>query len=259
MSDLLAQARDALVAAGVTGPHKSHSRRNVLSKINAILEGEGDDDFGLTGFEKYSAAEILGFVAELTGCSPDIAMMDGYDDIDPDLTIAGTLAVARRLQTEATQGSVLLAATGHPTGMLELYIRIVDAYRRAGGKVLRLREEERLTTRRGRHVEVRYVGGVGCLADWGSLRHTHSAHAMESLLEAEPWPDFVLGDHGFAGAAIERGIPTIAIMDINDPALAVASAEGRDIVILPLDDNRVPHAYEPIASLIELLLSGGQL
>jgi hypothetical protein len=259
MSELLAQARYALVAAGVTGPHKSHSRENVLSKINAILEGEGDDDFGLTGFEKYSAAEILGFVAELTGCSSDIAMMDGYDDIDPDLTIAGTLAVARRLQTEATRGSVLLAATGHPTGMLELYIRIMDAYRRAGGKVLRLREEEHLTTGRGRHEEVRYVGGVGCLADWGSLQHTHSAHAMESLLEAEPWPDFVLGDHGFAGAAIERGIPTIAIMDINDPALAVASAEGRDIVILPLDDNRVPHAYEPIASLIELLLSGGQL
>jgi hypothetical protein len=259
MSELLAQARDALVAAGVTGPHKSHSRENVLSKINAILEGEGQDDFGLTGFEKYSASEILGFVAELTGCSPDIAMMDGYDEIDPDLTIAGTLAVARRLQTEATRGSVLLAATGHPTGMLELYIRMVDAYRRAGGKVLRLREEERLSIRRGRHVEVRYVGGVGCLADWGSLQHTHSAHAMESLLEAEPWPDLVLGDHGFAGAAIERGIPTIAIMDINDPALAVASAEGRDVVILPVDDNRVPHAYEPIAALVELLLSGGQL
>jgi Phosphatase len=259
MSELLAQAREALVAAGVTGPHKSHSRRNVMAKINAILEGEGDDDFGLTGFEKYSASEILGFVAELTGCSPDIAVMDGYDEIDPDLTIAGTLAVARRLKAEATRGSVLLAATGHPTGMLELYIRIVDAYRRAGGKVLRLCEEESLGTKRGRYVEVRYVGGVGCLADWGSLQHTHSPRAMESLLEAQPWPDIVLGDHGFAGAAIERGISTIAIMDVNDPALAVASAEGNDVVILPLDDNRVPHAYDPIAALIELLLSGGSV
>lgn len=256
MSELLAQARDALVAAGVTGPHQSHSRQNVISKINAILEGEGDDDFGLTGFEKYSAAEILGFVAELTGCSPDIALRDGYDGIDPDLTIAGTLAAARRLEEEARRGSLLLAATGHPTGMLELYIRIIDAYRRAGGKVLRLREDENLGTRRGRHVEVRYVGGVGCLADWGSLQHTHSARAMESLLEAQPWPDIVLGDHGFAGAAIERKIPTIAIMDVNDPALAVAWAEGRDVVILPLDDNRTPRAYEPAAAILEAVLSG---
>jgi hypothetical protein len=48
-------------------------------------------------------------------------------------------------------------------------------------------------------------------------------------------------------------------MDINDPALTFASAEGRDVVILPVDDNRVPHAYEPIAAIVELLLSGGQL
>ena len=259
MSELLAQTRDALVAEGVTGPHRSHSRQNVLSKINAILDGEGDDDFGLTGFEKYSASEILGFVAELTGCSPDIAMLDGYDAIDPELTITGTLAAAQRLDAEARRGSLLLAATGHPTGMLELYIRIVDVYRRTGGKILRLREDENLGTKRGRHVEVRYIGGVGCLADWGSLRHTHSARAMESLLEAEPRPDIVLGDHGFAGAAIERGIPTIAIMDVNDPALAVAWAEKKDVVILPLDDNRVPRAYEPLATLIEFIFSGRQL
>jgi hypothetical protein len=259
MSELLAQARDALVAAGVTGPHQSHSRQNVVSKINAILEGEGDDDFGLTGFEKYSASEILGFVAEATGCSPDIAMLEGYDAIDPDLTIAGTLAAARRLGDEARRGSVLLAATGHPTGMLELYIRIVDAYRAAGGKVLRLREDENLGSKRGRHIEVRYVGGVGCLADWGSLQHTHSARAMEHLLEHEQWPDIVLGDHGFAGAAIARQIPTIAIMDVNDPALAVAWAEKKDVVLLPLDDNRVPHAYDPVATIVEYVISGTEL
>jgi hypothetical protein len=259
MSELLAQARDALVAAGVTGPHRSHSRGNAISKITAVLEGEGDDDFGLTGFEKYSASEILGFVAELTGCSSDIAMTDGYDEIDPDLTIAGMVAAARRLRAEASRGSSLLAATGHPTGMLEFYIRIVDAYRRAGGKVLRLREEETLTSNQGRHFEFRYVGNVGCLADWGSLQHTHSARAMESLLEGGPWPDIVLGDHGYAGGAIARGIPTIAIMDVNDPALAVAWAERNDVVIVPLDDNRVPHAYEPATSIFEIVLSGEDL
>ncbi|MEA2497886.1 MAG: hypothetical protein QOH26_291, partial [Actinomycetota bacterium] len=109
---------------------------------------------------------------------------------------------------------------------------------------------------RGRHEEIRYVGGVGCLADWGNLKHTHSAHAMEALLEISEWPDLVLGDHGFAGAAIERDIPTIAVMDINDPALAIAWGEGKDVTIIPMDDNRPPHLYEPSWRLFEQILAG---
>jgi hypothetical protein len=255
----LAEARLALVSAGVTGPNKSHSRGNVLSKIHAILENQEDDDcFGLTGLSKYSAGEVLGFVSELTGCSPDVALADGHDEIDPNRTISGILAAATRLAQEAGRGAALFAGTGHPTGLLEHHIRIVDAYHRAGGKVLRLREEENLLHRSGRRYEVRYVGGVGCTADWGSLRHDHSSRAMEALLEASPWPDIVLGDHGFAGAAIERGIPTIAVMDINDPALAIAWAEGKDILIVPMDDNRLPRLYEPSWRLFEAVLAGDE-
>ena len=145
----------------------------------------------------------------------------------------------------------MLAATGHPTGMLLHHIKIVEAYRLAGGKVLQLREEEDLGLgKRGRRTEVRYIGGVGCLADWGNLKHTHSAAPMEALLEEDPRPDLVLGDHGYAGAAIERGIPTIAVMDINDHALAIAHARGQDVVLVPMDDNRPPRLYEPAWSLI---------
>ena len=68
---------------------------------------------------------------------------------------------------------------------------------------------------------------------------------MEALLEEEPWPEVVFGDHGWAGAAIERGIPTIAVVDINDPALAVAWAQDKDMWAIPLDDNRAPALYEP--------------
>jgi Phosphatase len=259
MSELLTQARDALVAAGITGPHKSHTRENVISKTHAILEGDTDDTFGIGGLDKYSAGEVLAFLAELTGCSPDIAILDGYDDVDPDKTMEGIVAAARRLVEAASRGQMILAATGHPTGLLEHHIRIVDAYRRAGGKILRLREEENLIAGPGRRAEVRYVGGVGCLADWGQLRHTHSSRAMEKLLEVEPWPDLVLGDHGFAGAAIERAIPTVAVMDINDPALAVAWAEGKDVIIVPMDDNRAPRLYEPSWTIFEHLLEGGEL
>lgn len=246
MSEItLHEVREHLIAAGITGPHQSHSRQNNLSHIRTMLENDVDGSFGLSGLDRYSAGEVLGFLAEITGCSPDLEECEGFDTIDPDRTVAGIVAAGRRLGEEARRGASLLAVTGHPTGMLEHHINVVDAYRRAGGKILRLREEENLSVGKSKHAEVRYIGGVGCLADWGALKHTHSSAAMEALLDAEPWPDIVLGDHGFAGAAIERGIPTIAVMDINDPALAVAWAEKKDVVIIPMDDNRAPRTYEP--------------
>src|SRR5918996_2552227 len=195
----LGEVRAALVDGGVTGPHQSHSRASSIRKIHVLLEGQGDD-FGLEGFESYTVTDVLGFMADLTGSDPDVD--SATDDlIDPEKTLQGIIAAATRLSDLAGQGGSLLVATGHPTGVLEHYIRIVDAFVRAGGKISRLREEEDLSLTRGRHSEVRYVGGVGVLADWGSLKHTHSPAPMEGLLSARPWPDMVLGDHGFAGAA----------------------------------------------------------
>lgn len=256
MSELLERSRAELVSAGITGPHQSHSRENAIGKIRAIISDDTEDTFGISGLDKYSAQEILAFVSDLTGCPNDIADIGGYDEIDPDKTIDGIVAAARRLKRSAENGDLLFIATGHPTGLLEHHIRVADAYRRAGGKILRLSEDERVAWKRGRHREIRYSGGVGCLADWGALLHTHSAEPMEGLLDAGPWPDLVVGDHGFAGAAIERGIPTIAIMDINDPALAVAWAEGNDVSIVPMDDNRLPRLYEPSWQIFEAILGG---
>ena len=252
----LEEVASQLVAAGITGPHQSHSRHNAVSKVRACIEGDEDGCFGLSGMTLHSEDEVLGYLAELTGCSPDAADLSGYDTIDPEKTVAGIVAAAERLRDAAREGAVLLTLTGHPTGMLEHNIRVVDAYRRAGGKILRLREDERLDPGGTRHIEVRYTGNVGCLADWGNLKHTHSAKPMEALLDGDPWPDLVLGDHGFAGAAIERDIPTIAIMDINDPALAVAWGEGKDVTIVPMDDNRPQHLYEPSWTLFEEIILG---
>ena len=251
------QVRDALLRAGITGPHKSHARASTIGKIDRLLEGDPDATFGLSGMEAFSAQEVLGFMAELTGCPGDLADVACDDSIDPDLTVAGIVRAAERLRDAARKGATLLAVTGHPTGMLEHYMRVVEQYAAAGGKVVRPCEGESLPIgSKGRTREIRYTGSVGCLADWGQLLHTHKADAMEVILEREPWPDLVLGDHGFAGAAIERGIPTIAVMDINDHALAVAAAQGRDVTIVPMDDNRLPYLYEPSWSLFGAIISG---
>ena len=241
-----AEVRSRLEQAGITGTHRSHRRSGTIQKIDKLIAGDPDATFGLSGLEAFTAPQVFAAMAELTGCPDDMEDLSCEDRIDPDLTIAGIVAGAERLRDFARRGATALVVTGHPTGMLEHHIRVVDQYTAAGGKILRLREDEGLSIGgRGRTREVRYTGGVGCLADWGQLLHTHKSDAMEALLEAQPWPDVVLGDHGFAGAAIERGIPTVAVMDINDHALAVAHAQGRDVTIVPMDDNRLPHLYEP--------------
>lgn len=253
------EARAALIEAGITGRHVSHSRRSTLSKIEPLLEGDPDKTFGLSGMERHTASDVLGYMAKLTGCSGDIDCLDEDDSIDPDLTIAGIVDAATRLRDHARAGGSLLVATGHPTGMLEHNMRVVDAFLTAGGRLVRPRESEQLSIpdRPAREFEVRYTGGVGCLADWGQLKHTHLSFPMEALLEVEPLPEMVFGDHGFAGAAIERGIPTVAVMDINDHALAVAWAEGRDVTIVPMDDNRPPRLYEPSWRLFTQIITEG--
>ena len=256
VSEYLVAARDALVATGVTGSHQSHTRGDTLNKIRALVDGDKDAAFGLEGFDRYSAQEILSFLAELTGCSSDIEEVEGIDTIDPDKTIEAIAAAGRRLRDAARRGSTMVVATGHPTGLLEHHIRVIDAYCAAGGKVLRLREEEKFPLGRG-HGEMRYIGNVGCLSKGSSLVHTHSAEPMEAMLEADPWPDLVLADHGYAGAAIFRGIPAIAAMDINDPALAVAWAENpNDVAIIPFDDNRPPRCYEPSWRVFQDVIGG---
>jgi Phosphatase len=251
--DLLAGARDALIASGVVGSHQSHSRRDNVAKVQALTSGDEDASFGISSVTDYSPEEVLGWLSDLTSCSRDLGDLEGADTIDPDRTMDALVRAADRLSREAAKGATLLAATGHPTGLLELYIRIVDAYRAAGGKMVRLKEEQKFPFGSGLG-EIRYIGNVGTLARGASLMHTHSALPMEAVLEEQPWPDIVLGDHGFAGAALERSIPAIAVMDINDPALAVAYGEGKDVTIIPMDDNRPPRLYEPVRKLFEHIL-----
>jgi hypothetical protein len=70
---------------------------------------------------------------------------------------------------------------------------------------------------------------------------------MERLLAAaeesgDP-PGLVFADHGFAGAAIEAGIDTISIADVNDPAPVAAAALGRTRRVVVMDDNVAPEDY----------------
>ena len=138
----------------------------------------------------------------------------------------------------------VVLATGHPTGLALLYHRL-DAGSSTGGPGAGAGTRCALARSTMHHDWfIDHWGGVGMLTDGREPRHTHWPDAMRRMLD-EVTPDLVVADHGFAGAAIEAGVETLSIADVNDPALLVAQAQGRTEHVLVMDDHVDPAAYWP--------------
>ena len=244
--------REHLVASRIAGDVDT-PREDNLRNFARMARGEVNYDFGLVPQRAWTAEQVLEVMVRLCGVHPDPAYAAGADTIDPDLTIAALDRWRDRLAKAAAGGERVLLATGHPTGVLALHVEVAAALRRAGCQVLvpaldwRWDWDEEWGRSRPRHV--RAVAGVHVLASGGELLHTHRPEPMHALLGAlaEP-PDLVVADHGWAGAAAQAGLDTLAVADCNDPALFVAEAEGKPVVTVPLDDNVLPHLYDPLAA-----------
>jgi hypothetical protein len=91
---------------------------------------------------------------------------------------------------------------------------------------------------------IRYLDHVAMVTDEAAPKHTHAGVAMRRMLR-DGRPDLVLGDHGYAGAAIEAGVETVSVADVNDPALIVARAQGRTSIVVVMDDNVKADDYWP--------------
>ena len=139
-----------------------------------------------------------------------------------------------------------MLATGHPTGLTFLYHQLAVELARRGARILILGAGLRWRDAGLDHDwSIEHYDGVAMLGDGRVPRHTHKPDAMERLL-AEGRPHLVFADHGFAGAAIEAGVETISIADVNDTALLVAKAQGRTEHVLVFDDHVDPNAYWPV-------------
>jgi Phosphatase len=242
------ELRRALLVGGVAGLEVTHPLDNVLWKIERLCGGDPDVQLGIRGLAgSLTPWEVLERVAEASGFDPDPSARWGPVAIDPDRVIDACEAAGDRLALACRRGERVLLATGHPTGLPLLYLEVGRQLAARGVELLRPLEGEvweggRRRTRR----EVRYVRGVAMLVKRGSAVHTHDPEPMERMLaSADPLPDLVFADHGFAGAAIERGLDTIGIADVNDPALVVARALGRSEHVIVMDDNVDPDAYWP--------------
>ncbi|MBI4260155.1 MAG: phosphatase [Actinobacteria bacterium] len=245
-----------LLSGGAAGIEVSHPMDNVLWKIGRLCEGDPILQFGMTGLAgSCSAREALELVGRAAGFAPDRRVRWGPVEVDPERVLAACEEVGERLALACRRGERVILATGHPTGLPLLYMEV--------GRLLAARGVELLTPsdgeawrggRRGTRREIRYLHGVAVLVKHGSAVHTHSPEPMERML-AEVRPDLVFADHGFAGAAIEAGVETISIADVNDPALIVARSQGRCGPVIVMDDNVRPESYWPCFQAIAAKLS----
>jgi hypothetical protein len=234
-----------LLAGGVAGT-ATHPLDNVRG--NALLLNEGDPDklFGLSGLAgAFDLEAILDLVAEEAGAPIDHDARYGPVDIRPEPILAACDALGVRLARAAAAGERILLATGHPYGLPLLYRALADLAGGRGAEVVAPPDGIRWRDRRLPHDWfVDDWDGLAMVTDGSEPRHTHSPAAMERILDRVR-PDLVLADHGFAGAAIEAGVETLSIADVNDPALILAKAQGRTDVVVVMDDHVAPDAYWP--------------
>ncbi|HEX6131725.1 MAG TPA: phosphatase [Actinomycetota bacterium] len=243
--------------AGTVAGWASHPLDNVRGNALALLDGDPDKQFGLRGLrDGFDLETILGLVETAAGAPIDREARTGPVDIRPEPIVDACLEAGRRLERACARGETIVLATGHPVGLAHLYHELDRYLGEAGATVLRLADHVRWRDEALDHDwVVEHWDDVAMLTDTREPRHTHRPEAMERLL-AHGTPHLVLADHGFAGAAIEAGVETISIADVNDPALLVARAQGRTEHVLVFDDHVPPDAYWPVFQALVAPVAG---
>jgi hypothetical protein len=240
-----------LLAAGVAGDDTSHGAENNLRKIGLMTEADPNNSYGMekllrgVGFD-----EAYDAVSRHLGNPPDEEATPGRGRIDPARTAEELLRAGSRVRHVAEARGRMVFATGHPGALLIYYMELAAWAEVLGARVLTARTEGSYG-RRG--VPLDWAGPVGTLGNRASLMHTHDPEPMRDVLRELGPVDLVVADHGFAGAAVAAGVPTVAVMDTNDPAFAVAVARGADLTAVPMDDNRPLNSY---AAALEVLQQG---
>ncbi|MFJ5550950.1 phosphatase [Streptomyces sp. NPDC093225] len=256
--------RAHLLAARLAGPVAT-SREDSLRSYRLFAARDPRALLGLDPEWGWGEGDLLRLMADKCGVSADPGLVSGPDVIDPELTLAGLDAFARRLRQAAAARAPVLFGTGHPHRLLAFYGSLAEALSAAGCVVLTPAQGAPVdvATRFGvRGYTLDYVRGVGLVREPGSRTagsatgaHTHSPlpvrFALGALAEAGgPLPALVVGDHGWVCGAGQLGFETLGLADTDDPALFVGEAEGRVSVTVPLDDAVRSDYYRPLARYV---------
>lgn len=245
--------RKHLVEHRLAGPVAT-SPSSTLANCARLVAGDDRYTFGLSCHEGALFLDAVRAVRTVCGGDPGGVDPIGPGWIDPDAALAAIQLHRDRLAAFAKNGGGrVLLATGHPTGLLPHYGAVARALQAAGSTLLSpldnvLVNVEGVARARG----LRFLDGVAVVFDGGSLVHTHRSGYMEAMLDhlggGPGTVDLVIADHGMAGASIERGIPTLSIADVNDPALPLAQVTGRTDAVLPIEDNASPGVFVPVTA-----------
>jgi hypothetical protein len=233
LSPSLKQTLIELKLSGTLNRNTPESNRQAIREMLAhnsywTFGSEAVAGYGLT-YDK--AAAIM---AAALGMTVKRFASDEVCFIDPDMTVRGLTDGLERLQTVARDGGRILLATSHPGSMLGFYTVIGRYLVELGGELVV--PEAPVPAVDNRWIDA--VDGVLVLSDEGNLMHTHDGMGMKELIQTLK-PDIVMSDHGFAMAAINASVSTVAIFDVDDPALAIeASANPENIIGVPMNDNQ---------------------
>lgn len=255
--------RELLVERRLAGEVRT-TRRQTLDYIGRTLTGDTNYTFGLGDWRTATLDELITVTARAAGdrlAEGDPAV--GY--ICPDRALEGMVRHAEVLRGPLQEGgATVLLATGHPMGLLDHYAELARALEQTGNRVLRPLDDHRLDIATGEHQAgesgIRFVCGVGCAFVDEAILHTHRPDYMKAMLTQlaleDQHVDLVIADHGMAGAAIEAGVETVSIADVNDVALMLAQQRGRHDHLLCIEDNLTPAQFSPVTEFILTTASG---
>ncbi len=233
---------DAVLESGVAGEIKDHNQEMTHKAVVQMLAGNPYFSFGIKSVAKASGHKLNAktakqWMSEALGISLKRFEKNGPSYIDPDLTVERLHDMMGVIDEAILNRRRILMATGHPGSMLQFYLRL-EQY-------IRDHQEEQLMVTLDKSWRVSEfnwidcVGSVLVVCDVGSLLHTHDHEPMDQVLKyLKGNVDLVIADHGFAGSAVNAGIKTIGLHDVDDPAIPIAERLGQDVLPIPINDNQ---------------------
>ena len=252
------ELRATLVRLRLSGELNRNNPEAIRQAIREILKGNQYYAMGAVNLttRRLSYESIAQLVAQQLGVTPIRFESDQPPFIDPDHTASRLITAFHHLEDAARNHRKILFATAHPGSMLTFYQALSGHADTSGAKLIRLSEP--LPALKKRWLDD--VNGVIVLSDEGNLMHTHSPESFPALL-TKTKPDLVMADHGFAVAAMNADLPTIAVFDADDAVIPVLAADDPDrFTAVPMNDNQTnTHTAKAAVTLIETLTNASAL
>jgi len=252
---------DRLEKLKMAGAGTGHIRLKNILVVHEIKQGLNKSLLGLNELQSLPSEKVLEAIATITGCSASLIEATGDGYINPKATVKGMRLAAEKIAKVCKKQGNIILGTGHPGAMIGFYLELAKIIRQLGGNLLTVAKTYPLQTYRCKNCqlhdvteEIDYIGDVAVITNGDLLLHTHDHQGMKQIIahaqQENRKIDLVIADHGFAGFAIKSEIPTIAIMDTNDPAIAASTLLGYNPIIIPMDDNRPNHISAQVAQMI---------